>query len=286
MSNEEIVEKIQSGIDISENQELLWEKNKPYVVRCIKKYIGECDKQDLEDFINEGFIGLVTAATEYKADQGANFLTYATYHIRAALYRYNGMNTYTVHVPEYLKTRMRRLTAFKQKYREEFHKEPDAEEIQNALNISYRSLCHLEKTLLSMSTRSLDEYIADDGSTSLIDMLSSDERIDELAGGNEYQRELHEKLELALSILDNKTAAIIRSVYYQGNTQEKTGKIFRCSRQAVSDRINKGFYQIIHSKYCDVLESFMWDGYHVNPYRLADYVDMDMIDNLSSEFLL
>lgn len=286
MSNEEIVEQIQKGIDVTANQERLWQKNKGFVVRCIKKYVGNCDKQDFNDFLQEGFIGLVEAVHLFDNGHGAKFLTYAEYSIRKSVYRYNGLNTYMVRVPEYLKTRMRKLTAFKQEYREEFHREPEPEEIKRTLHISRRSLCHLEKTMLNMNTKSLDEYISDDGDTKLLDTLSTDERIDELAGGSEYQRELHEALEEALSILDNKTALMIRCAYYQRNNYAKTAKIFRCSRQAVDERIKKGFYKILHSKHRKKLESFMWEGYHVDPRRLSDYVDMKEIDNMGSEFLL
>lgn len=286
MSNEEIVEQIQKGIEVTANQERLWKKNKPFVILCIKKYVGSCEKQDFNDFMQEGFIGLVEAAHSFDTGKEVKFLTYAEYHIRKSVYRYNGSNTYMVRVPEYLKTRMRKLAAFKQEYREEFHREPDPEEILNALHISYRSLCHLEKTMLNMSTKSLDEYISDDGGTSLLDLLSSDEKVDALAGGSEYQRELHEELEAALSLLDDKTALMIRCAYYQRNNYTKTAEIFGCSRQAVNERIKKGFYKILHSKHRKRLESFMWEGYHVNPRRLSDYADMEEIDNMGSEFLL
>lgn len=286
MSNEEIVEQIQKGIGVTANQERLWQKNRGFVARCIKKHVGGCDGQDFDDFMHEGFIGLMEAARSYDAGKGVKFLTYAEYGIRRCVYRYNGLNTCMVRVPEYLKTRMRKLAAFKQEYREQFHREPEPEEIQSALRISYRSLCHLEKTMLNMRTRSLDEYISDDGGSSLGDMLSTDEKIDELAGSGEYQKELHEELEKALSILDYKTSLMIRCAYYQRNTYTRTAQIFGCSRQAVDERIKKGFYKILHSKHREKLESFMWEGYHVNSRRLSDYVDMEEIDNMGSEFLL
>lgn len=286
MSNEEIVKHIQNGIDVTVNQECLWNKNQRFIKCIIKKYIGDCCKEDLEDFMQQGFIGLVKAAGKYKADCGTKFLTYAEYHIKTSLFRYNGCNNSSIHVPEYLKTRMRRLAEFKKSYAEEFHREPEPDEIQKGLNISRKSLIHLEKTIQNMRTKSLDEYVSDDGKMELIDLLASDECIEDFAGNSEYQKQLHKELEEAFTILDHTTAGMIRSAYYQGNTYEQTGKIFKCSRQAVHDRINKGFYKIIHSRYCGVLESFMWEGYHVNPYRLADYVDIDAIDNMSSEFLL
>ena len=286
MSNEEIVEQIQKGIEVTANQERLWKKNRGFVMLCIKKYVGSCDDRDFEDFLQEGFIGLVEAAHSFDYGHGVKFLTYAEYSIRKSIYRYNGLNTYMVRVPEYLKTRMRKLAAFKQEYREEFHREPESEEIQGNLHISYRSLCHLEKTMLNMSTRSLDEYISDDGDAKLLEMLSTDERIDELAGGSEYQRELHEELEAALSILDNKTALMIRCAYYQRYSYARTAEMFGCSRQAVDERIKRGFHKILHSKHREKLESFMWDGYRWDPRRLSGNVDMEGIDSMGSEFLL
>ena len=286
MTNEEIVQQIQSGIMVSVNQERLWKKNKKFVSYCIKKYIGGCEQQDYEDFMNEGFIGLITAAMRYKAETGVKFLSFASFYVRAALYRYNGLNTYTVRIPEYLKERMRKLVAFKQEYREEHHREPDPEEIQEALCISARSLVQLEKTIINLQTKSLDEYVSEDGSTSLMDMISTDERIDDLVGGSEYQKELHEELEEALKMLDEKTALMIRCAYYQNRSYNETAGIFGCTKQAVNTRIKQGFYKILHSKHREALESFMCDGYRMDPKRLSDYVDMEEVEEMSSEFLL
>jgi hypothetical protein len=30
----------------------------------------------------------------------------------------------------------------------------------------------------------------------------------------------------------------------------------------------------------------MWEGYHMDSQRLSDYVDMEEVDNMGSEFLL
>lgn len=286
MSNEEIVDQIQKSIEVTANQERLWKKNERFVKWVIRKYIGDCCKEDFEDFMQQGFIGLLSAAGKYKAGHGTKFLTYAENYIKTAIFRYNGCNTSSVHIPEYLKTRMRRLAVFRQEYREKFHMEPEPEEVCGVLRISRRSLCHLERILLNMETRSLDEYISEDSGSSLMDMLAADEKVDELVGGSEYQRELHEELERALSLLDDKTALMIRCVYYQQYNYARTAEIFGCSRQAVDGRIKKGFYKILHSKHKEKLESFMWEGYRMDPHRLSDYADMDEVDNMGREFLL
>lgn len=286
MSNEEIVERIQKGIEVTANQERLWGNNEKFVRKVIRKYVGDCCKEDMEDFMQQGFIGLVSAAGKYESGRGAKFLTYAERYIKAAVFRYNGCNTSSMRIPEYLKARLRKLAAFKQGYREKFQRDPDPGEIQEALHISARSLSHLEKTLMGMRARSLDEYISDDGECSLLDMLSADGKVDDLVCGSEYQKDLHKELEATLSFLDGKTALMIRCAYYQRNSYSKTAEIFGCSRQAVEERIKKGFYKILHSKHREKLESFMWEGYHVDPRRLSDYVDMDEIDNMGSGLLL
>lgn len=51
MSNEKIVAQIQQGINVTANQERLWEKNKGFVAQCISKYVGGCDGQDFNDFL-------------------------------------------------------------------------------------------------------------------------------------------------------------------------------------------------------------------------------------------
>ena len=117
MSNEEIVEQIQRGIEVTANQERLWRNNEGFVRWVVRKYIGACCKEDLEDFMQQGFIGLVAAAGKYRPGAGMKFLAYAENYIKTSIFRYNGCNTSSVHIPEYLKTRMRKLAAFRLKYR-------------------------------------------------------------------------------------------------------------------------------------------------------------------------
>ena len=91
---------------------------------------------------------------------------------------------------------------------------------------------------------------------------------------------------MALEKLDQTTAVIIREAYFNGESIGYIATVHRCSRQNIHDRINRGFYQIIHGKYCRLLETFMWDGYHVNPQRLSDYVDTEEIDSVECDLLI
>lgn len=286
MSNEEIVEMIQNKIDVAANQELLWRQSEDFVSWIIKRYIGDCCQDDFYDYKQQGYIGIIEAIPGYNRELGYKFLTYAESYIKKSIFRYNGCNASSVRVPEYLKQRMRKLEKYKTEYYKEHHKEPAYEEICQALHISRKSCVYLEKAFMAMHTKSLDEYVSADGSTELIDMLSTDESIEDLVGSSVFQKELHHALKEAFGVLDADTERIIYCVYYQGNSIARAGEIFGCSRQNIDDRIKRGFYKILHSKHRHTLEMFLGEDYHVDPEWLSDYVDQQVFDCVDSDLLL
>lgn len=282
MSNEEIVLQIQNGIDVTENQEKLWLKNKGFVNYMIKKTCGF--SEDIEDLEQQGFIGLVTAAMKYKPDNGANFITFAGYHIRSSIIRYNENCCHCVRTPTYLLSRIRKYEQMRQQYRNDKGREPTDDEYMELLHISHRSLLHLEKTMHNMRAISINMDLSQsDGETSLLDMLRSDEDIEELITYSVYNKELKKALDSSLALLDHETSAMIQSVYYQGNSMRKTAEIFGCAVQNVSDRIRAGFWKILHSSHRKALESFMWDGYQYNEYLYSEYAETEDEEN---EFLI
>lgn len=71
MSNEEIVERIQKGIDVAASQEQLLEQNWKFVRWQVRRLCGHMEnKADYEDYEQEGFIGLLTAAVRYDKSMG------------------------------------------------------------------------------------------------------------------------------------------------------------------------------------------------------------------------
>lgn len=157
-------------------------------------------------------------------------------------------------------------------------------QLLEGLNISCRSLDHLEKTLYNMKAVSIDKDYSDgDGESSLIGMLQSGEDIEELITYSVYSRDLKKTLDSALCILDADTRKAVQSIYYQGNSVKQTAQMLGCSTQAVYEKTRKGFWKILHSSHRAELESFMWDGYRYNEYAYSEFADMEGQD---SEFLI
>ena len=281
MSNEEIVEQIQQGIDVTLNQERLWKNCRKYIKYLIRKMCGFGN--DIEDLEQQGFIGLITAAMKYDSKAEVKFLTYATYHIRASIFRYNANCCSSVRVPAYLKTNIRKYERIRQQYKNDKGRYPTEDEYMAELHISMKALLHLEKIIHNMNAVSVDWSISDDGETTLLDMLESDENIEDLVTYSIYNKELKIALDSALSILDADTRTFIQSVYYQRNTREYTAKIFGCSKQNVSVKIERGFWKILHSSHLKELESFMPEGYRCKESLFSEYVEVEDADN---EFLL
>ncbi|MCC8059678.1 MAG: sigma-70 family RNA polymerase sigma factor [Clostridiales bacterium] len=283
MSNEEIVMQIQQGIDVTLNQERLWKQNQKFVRLMVKRTFGFPD-DDQEDYMQEGAIGLLKAAALYRPEEGAKFITFAAYHIRAAILRYSENCCHSVRTPAYLKERIRKYEKLREQYIKAGKEEPTEQEYMDELHISRKSLLHLEKTIRNMKTVSLSisEYGEDSGVT-LSDMIQSDTDIEDLITHSVYLRELKEALDSALSILDNETAAMIRCSYYQGNSWRQTAQIFGCTVQNVSRRIYAGFWKILHSGHREDLESFMWEGYCYNEFAYSGYENPEDEEN---EFLI
>lgn len=283
MSNEQIVEQIQEGIKVKENQEKLWLKNRKFVLSIIKQYCGFTE--DLEDLEQQGFLGLITAAMKFRPDKGVKFITYSAYWIKQSIFRYNEACCGSVRVPAYMKANIRKYERYRQEYRNRNGRFPSDEEMCQELKISLRSLESLEKTIHNMRCVSLDAPAAgsEDDTGKKLDILESEQDIEEAITYSVYRRELHEELYQAMKMLEKETREMVYSIYYQGNTVAHTAAMFRCSRQTVHDRVGKGFYQILHSPLRPRLESFMGDGFRYSEKIYSNYAELDKVE---SEFIV
>ncbi len=282
MSNEKIVRQIQQGIDVSANREKLCIQNRPFIRQQVRKLCGISGNDiSFDDYEQEGFIGLLSAAMKYDASKGTKFLSFAGWYIRAAIIRYSENCSSCVRMPVYLKGRIRKYVAYREQYKDEKGRYPSRDEMLALMGISEKSLAHLEKTIYNMRIASTSQYCMEDGGDMLSCVLKSDGDIEGMALQSIYNMELKKALDAALLILDTDTRMVIQSIYYQQNSVSQTARIFGCSRQCIYDKTHKGFWKILHSPHRKVLECFMWDGYKYNEYLYSEFADIE-----ENEFLL
>lgn len=85
MSNEELVQRIQSGE--KELLPVLWDQIERFVAyKAIRQLraLGEQTAVEFDDLFNSGYIALLAAAERYDSDRGAKFTTYLALHLKSA----------------------------------------------------------------------------------------------------------------------------------------------------------------------------------------------------------
>ena len=100
MSNEELVKLIQQGINTADNLQLLYDQNKGLIhsmANGLQAYV------EIEDLMQEGFIGLYEAVKRYESDKEVKFMSYAPHWIRNAMMCCIERQSGTVTAPRHLR---------------------------------------------------------------------------------------------------------------------------------------------------------------------------------------
>ena len=122
MNNEEIVSEIRAGRSVSENMQLLYEKNLPLMKRTIKPFAAY---EPMEDCLQEAYFGLWEAVQHYETSKNVRFMTYAEYWIKQSVQRYLENCGSTVRIPTHTRAKMSRIRKATSQLRQEQGKVPE-----------------------------------------------------------------------------------------------------------------------------------------------------------------
>ena len=156
MENEELVARIRNGIDTAECMERLWQQNRAFVAKIAKRYAAY---EDIDDLMQEGFIGLCNAVECYEPDGGAKFLTYAAYWIQQAMLRYLAKYSSVVELPQDIRTKINRLRKFEREYTAEWGREPTEKEIRLYFGYSYKEYRLIMESRSISNQESIDALV-------------------------------------------------------------------------------------------------------------------------------
>ena len=235
-------ERIQSG-DASAIEELV-ECNLLLVVSIAKRYHG-CGLP-LLDLIQEGNIGLMTAAQKYDATKGFRFSTYATWWIRQAIGRALSDQSRVIRIPANVAELVSKIKKMSVSLTQTLGHEPSVAEIAIALNVDEEKV----QTALDMSgaVASLDTPVGDDEDVSVGDLQP--DRCAENAMNNLIAEANHNIIEEILDTLSTREADVLRLRFgfnaAAPMTLEEVGQHFGVTRERIRQIENKAIRKLRH----------------------------------------
>lgn len=225
------------------------------VVPIAKRYYG-CGLP-LLDLIQEGNLGLITAAKKYDGTKGWRFSTYATYWIRQSISRALGDQSRTIRIPANMVELLGKVRKVTNELTIKFKRQPTDEEIAKYLD---EDLDKIQTVLdVSQAVSSLDLSVDEDGETSVGDLVA-DERVE--SGYANLVKEANKQIvDDVLGTLPAREAEILRMRFginhEKAMTLEEVGGHYGITKERIRQIENKAIRKLRHPARARMLKEAM-----------------------------
>jgi RNA polymerase primary sigma factor len=228
--------------------------NLRFVISVAKKYQNR--GVALTDLIQEGNVGLVTAARKFDPEQGVKFISYAVWWIRQAILASLANHGRAVRVPLNRASDLARIFREKERLKQEFNREPTSEELSGATDLTPELIESLQ-TLNAAEIR-LDAPIGDSEDSQLVERFISEEAAE--PEQDVESRLLTETVESALILLEARDAKVLR-LYFglegeREHTLEEIGNMLGVTRERIRQLRDRALRRLREGGKGTALESF------------------------------
>ena len=228
--------------------------NLRFVISVAKKYQNR--GVSLIDLIQEGNVGLVTAARKFDPDQGVKFISYAVWWIRQAILAALANQGRAVRVPLNRASDLARIFRERERLKQELRRDPTLEEVAEAAALTPEVVTSLQ-TLNAAEIR-LDAPIGDSDDSQLVERFMWDEAHEPEVAVEE--RLLAEHIDRALETLTPRDAKVVR-LYFgleggREHTLEEIGNMLGVTRERVRQLRDRALRRLREGELGTALESF------------------------------
>ena len=228
--------------------------NLRFVISVAKKYQNR--GVSLTDLIQEGNVGLVTAARKFDPEQGVKFISYAVWWIRQAILAALANHGRSVRVPLNRASDLARIFREKERLKQELGRDPNPEELSGATDLTPELIESLQ-TLNAAEIR-LDAPIGDSEDSQLVERF-----INEEAAEPEQEVEIRlltEAVSGALNTLEARDAKVLR-LYFgldgeREHTLEEIGNMLGVTRERIRQLRDRALRRLREGEKGSALESF------------------------------
>lgn len=249
----ELAQRIRQGDKIA--LEKLTKANLRFVVSVSKQYQNQ--GLSLPDLINEGNLGLIKAAQRFDETRGFKFISYAVWWIRQSILQALAEQSRIVRLPLNKIGSINKINKTYAKLEQEFEREPNAEEIAEALDITEAEV----KESMKNAGRhvSMDAPLIQDEDNNMYDVLKSDEVV--TPETELLYESLRKEIDRAISTLTPREADVVR-LYFGLNgshpmTLEEIGEKFDLTRERVRQIKEKAIRRLKHTSRSKILKSYL-----------------------------
>jgi len=233
--------------------EALIRANLRFVVSVAKRYQNR--GLAFGDLIQEGNVGLVTAAKKFDPDQGVKFISYAVWWIRQAILAALARQSRSVRLPLNRATELSRVLRVTEELKQSLGRDPTPKEIGQVAELDPTVVELLQA--LNVTEVRLDAPIGDAEDGKLIERFLVD---DSNVAEEVERRLLKEQIAVALSGIRPRDARVLRLYYgLQGeseHTLEQIGQILGVTRERVRQLRDRALLDIRRSESGKSLRTF------------------------------
>lgn len=259
VTNEELVALIQAGENVQTNMAQLYKQNQNFIRKIALPFSKSVE---MDDLMQEAYLGLVKSVEKYDPDLGFKFITYAEYDIKHAIQRYIQNSGMIKRLPAHILTLISKYQKFRSDYQATNGIEPTDEKYCVFLNISPNNLKKLRKYMVESQFISIDSPLSGTEDYTLGDTIPDDFCLEEsILKQVATERGKHELWD-AVKNLKGRQAEIVERIYRNGESPEAIGIRLKVSRQRVYQLQNEGLKALRNNrKVKELAEVYGYDAY-------------------------
>src|SRR5690606_18315756 len=228
--------------------------NLRFVISVAKKYQNR--GVSLSDLIQEGNVGLVTAASKFVPELGVKFFSYAVWWIRQAIRSSLANQGRAVRVPLNRASDLAKIFRERERLKQELGRDPSPQELSEATGLSPEIVESLQ-TLNAAEIR-LDAPIGDSEDSQLMDRFIAEEAI--LTEEEVEEHLLTERIGRALETLQPRDAQVLR-LYFgreggRQHTLDELGDILGVTRERIRQLRDRALKRLREGEEGEALASF------------------------------